>query len=614
VTETAESTVAAPPAAGKRTIARLWQDAVAGGRTGPAYLVESESGWSEISWAQADERVRAYANGLLARGVSKGDTFALLARNSVEWALLDFAFARIGAVGIPVYASSSPRDIGFLLSHSDAVGIVCEDAEQLAKVEAVEEELPALRHVLTYHDLDGLAAHGKDFAQANPAALDNATAALGEDDLYTIIYTSGTTGPPKGCMLRHRNYYEMAGCVDRLPEYYRPDDLMLLYLPLAHNYGRLMLLLGAKVGFTIAFLGDPLRVGEALPAVRPTLLPSVPRVYEKIYATVQSHLSQATGAKKRLVEWGLGVGREASEREARGDSIPFGLGAKRRVADRLVFSKIRAPLGGRLRMAGSGGAPLSRDIAEFFDSVGLRIAEGYGLTECTTACATNLPDHYRFGSVGPALPGFELRVAPDGEIEVRSETVFEGYFKDPEATAEVLDEDGWLKTGDIGEIDDDGFLHITDRKKDILVTAGGKNVAPQNLENELKTSTYVSQALAVGDRRPYVAALVTLDAAEIGRWAAEQGLDGDIASLASDERVRGLVQEAVDGVNQHRSRYEQIKRFAILPRDFTMADEEITPTLKLRRRIVQEHFAETIDALYAEGSEPPRAEDDSLTP
>jgi long-chain acyl-CoA synthetase len=614
VTETAESTVAAPPAAGKRTIARLWQDAVAGGRTGPAYLVESESGWSEISWAEADERVRAYANGLLARGVSKGDTFALLARNSVEWALLDFAFARIGAVGIPVYASSSPRDIGFLLSHSDAVGIVCEDAEQLAKVEAVEEELPALRHVLTYHDLDGLAAHGKDFAQANPAALDNATAALGEDDLYTIIYTSGTTGPPKGCMLRHRNYYEMAGCVDRLPEYYRPDDLMLLYLPLAHNYGRLMLLLGAKVGFTIAFLGDPLRVGEALPAVRPTLLPSVPRVYEKIYATVQSHLSQATGAKKRLVEWGLGVGREASEREARGDSIPFGLGAKRRVADRLVFSKIRAPLGGRLRMAGSGGAPLSRDIAEFFDSVGLRIAEGYGLTECTTACATNLPDHYRFGSVGPALPGFELRVAPDGEIEVRSETVFEGYFKDPEATAEVLDEDGWLKTGDIGEIDDDGFLHITDRKKDILVTAGGKNVAPQNLENELKTSTYVSQALAVGDRRPYVAALVTLDAAEIGRWAAEQGLDGDIASLASDERVRGLVQEAVDGVNQHRSRYEQIKRFAILPRDFTMADEEITPTLKLRRRIVQEHFAETIDALYAGGSEPPRAEDDSLTP
>ena len=614
MTETAESTIAAPPAAGKRTIARLWQDAVAGGRTGPAYLVESESGWSEISWAEADERVRAYANGLLARGVSKGDTFALLARNSVEWALLDFAFARIGAVGIPVYASSSPRDIGFLLSHSDAVGIVCEDAEQLAKVEAVEEELPALRHVLTYHDLDGLAAHGKDFAQANPAALDNATAALGEDDLYTIIYTSGTTGPPKGCMLRHRNYYEMAGCVDRLPEYYRPDDLMLLYLPLAHNYGRLMLLLGAKVGFTIAFLGDPLRVGEALPAVRPTLLPSVPRVYEKIYATVQSHLSQATGAKKRLVEWGLGVGRQASEREARGDSIPFGLGAKRRVADRLVFSKIRAPLGGRLRMAGSGGAPLSRDIAEFFDSVGLRIAEGYGLTECTTACATNLPDHYRFGSVGPALPGFELRVAPDGEIEVRSETVFEGYFKDPEATAEVLDEDGWLKTGDIGEIDDDGFLHITDRKKDILVTAGGKNVAPQNLENELKTSTYVSQALAVGDRRPYVAALVTLDAAEIGRWAAEQGLDGDIASLASDERVRGLVQEAVDGVNQHRSRYEQIKRFAILPRDFTMADEEITPTLKLRRRIVQEHFAKTIDALYAGGSEPPRAEDDSLTP
>ena len=272
---------------------------------------------------------RAYANGFLARGVRKGDNVALLARNTLNWALLDFALAQIGAVGIPVYASSSSRDVGYLLAHSEAVAIVCEDADQLAKVEAVSDELPALQHVITYHDLDGLAAHGRDHAASHPTALDDATAAVTEDDLFTIIYTSGTTGPPKGCMLSNRNYYEMASVVDRMPGYYRADDLMLLYLPLAHNYGRLMLLLGAKVGFTIAFLSDPLRVGEALPQVRPTLLPSVPRVYEKVYSSVQSRFDATTGARRRLIDWALGVGREVSSLEAEGAPVPTGLRAKR---------------------------------------------------------------------------------------------------------------------------------------------------------------------------------------------------------------------------------------------------------------------------------------------
>jgi long-chain acyl-CoA synthetase len=602
VTETVEATIEAQPGPQRRTVARLWLDAVGAARTGPAYLVESEGGWSEVSWQQADERVRAYANGLLARGVRKGDNFALLARNSLDWALLDFALARIGAVGIPVYASSAPRDVGYLLVHSEAVGVVCEDAEQLAKVEAVTEELPALQHVLTYHDLDGLAAHGRDFAASAPGALDNATAAISEDDLFTIIYTSGTTGPPKGCMLSNRNYYEMATVVDRMEEtYYRDDDVMLLYLPLAHNYGRLMLLLGAHVGFTIAFLPDPLRVAEALPRVRPTLLPSVPRVYEKVHSAVLARFDAATGVKRRLIDWALPIGREVSRLESEGRAIPAGLRAKHRLADRLVFSKVREPFGGRLRMPGSGGAPLAKEIIEFFDAVGLRIAEGYGLTECTTACSTNRSDVYRFGSVGQPLPGFEVRIADDGEIEVRSETVFQGYFKDPEATAAVLGSDGWLKTGDIGTLDEDGFLHITDRKKDILVTAGGKNVAPQNLENDLKTSKYVSQALVVGDRLPYVAALITLDPVEIERWAAENGVEGGAAMFAGNPRVRELLQGVVDDVNRDRSRFEQVKRFTILPRDFTMEAGEVTPTLKLRRRAVQEHFANEIDALYASG-------------
>jgi long-chain acyl-CoA synthetase len=610
VTETASASQKASAPAGRRTVARLWRDAVAGARSGPAYLVESDEGWSEVSWTDADELVRAYANGFLARGVHKGDNVALLARNSLDWALVDFALAQIGAVGVPVYASSSPRDVGYLLAHSEAVAIICDDAAQLAKVEDVSGDLTSLQHVLTFHDLEGLAAHGRDFALANPTALDDASNAVAEDDLFTIIYTSGTTGPPKGCMLSHRNYYAMASVVDRMEAtYYHPDDVMLLYLPLAHNYGRLMLLLGAYVGFTIAFLADPLRVAEALPEVRPTLLPSVPRVYEKVHSAVLARFDAATGAKRRLIDWAIPIGREVSRLESTGETVPAGLRAKHRIADRLVFSKVREPFGGRLRMPGSGGAPLAKEIIEFFDAIGLRITEGYGLTECTTACSTNRPDEYRFGSVGRPLPGFEVRIADDGEIEVRSETVFQGYYKEPEATAAVLGPDGWLRTGDIGTLDEDGFLHITDRKKDILVTAGGKNVAPQNIESDLKTSTYVSQALVVGDARPYVSALITLDPVEIGRWAAGEGIEADVPKLAHDERVRELLQGVVDDVNRERSRFEQVKRFAILPRDFTMESGEITPTLKVRRRAVQEHFAAEIDALYADPHDPARSED-----
>ncbi len=601
MTETASAAPETRPASERRTIARLWRDAVAAGRARPAYLAEDssgEGGWREVSWPEADELVRAYANGLLARGVRKGEAFAILAQNDVEWALMDFALAQVGAVGIPVYANSAPRDVGYLLEHSEAVGIVCEDADQLAKVEAVETSLPNLKHILTFHDLPGLAAHGRDFAEASPTALEEATAAIGEEDLYTIIYTSGTTGPPKGCMLSHRNYYAMVGVVDSMEDHYRDDDLMLLYLPLAHNFGRLMLLTGAYVGFPIAFLPDPLRVGDAMLEVRPTVLPSVPRVYEKVYSAVQARFAEATGTKRSLIDWALPIGREVSRLEGEGKPVPFGLATRHKVADRLVFSKVRERLGGRLRVAISGGAPLAREIAEFFDAIGLRILEGYGLTECTTAASTNRPTGYRFGTVGRALPGFEVKIADDGEILVRSETVFQGYFKDPEATAAVVSEDGWLKTGDVGEIDADGFITITDRKKDILVTAGGKNVAPQNIENDLKTSKYVSQALVVGDRRPYVAALITLDEVEVGRWAAEQGIDGDLGALVRDERVRELLQGVVDDVNRDRSRFEQVKRFVLLPRDFSMEHGEITPTLKLRRRAVIEHFEDELEALY----------------
>jgi long-chain acyl-CoA synthetase len=581
----------------ERTIPRLWREAAAR-NSGTAYLVEGAEGWREVSWNEAAERVDLLANGLLARGVQKGDAFGLLARNTLEWALLDFALAHVGAVGAAIYANSSPRDAQYVLEHSEAVGVVCEDDAQRHKVETGGATLPSLRHVLTFADLPALEDEGRAYREAHPEALDEAVAAIDEEDLFTFIYTSGTTGPPKGCMIRHRNYYAMVTSGDELPQRPHPGDVMLLYLPLAHNFGRLMHLSGPYRGYTIAFLADPLEVARAIPEVRPTILPSVPRVYEKVHTAVTASFAEATGVKRRLIDWALDVGRRESALRREHRPVPRVLALQRRLADRLVFSKVKERLGGRLRLPISGGAPLAPEIAELFDALGVSIIEGYGLTECTTAATTNRSDNYRFGTVGQALPGFELRLDDDGELLVRSETVFAGYFKDPEATAEVLDGDGWLRTGDIATIDDDGFVTITDRKKDLIVTAGGKNIAPQNLENDLKTSRFVSQALVVGDRRPYPAALITLDPVEIGKWASEQGLDGDLSSLSRDPRVVELVSSVVEDVNRDRSRYEQLKRFAILERDFEMERGEVTPTLKLRRGVVLDHFSNEVEGLY----------------
>ncbi len=583
----------------KRTIARLWRDAVAKKLTTPAYLVQEGDDWQPLSWAEAAERVDAYANGLLARGIRRGDAFAILATTRVEWALFDFALGQVGAIGAAIYANSSAKDVGYILEHSDAVGILCEDEEQLAKVETVRGRLPRLQHVLGFAGLDELAEEGRAFAAANPDALREAADAVEEDDLFTYIYTSGTTGPPKGCMISNRNYYAMVAVVDDLENFTGPNDTMLLYLPLAHNFGRLMHLSGPYVGYTIAFLPDPLQAAAALVTVRPTVFPSVPRVYEKIHTAVLAKFDETTGAKRKLIDWALPVGRRVSALRRAGEPVPRSLALQYRLADRLVFAKVKERLGGRLVTAISGGAPLGIEVAEFFHGLDILLIEGYGLTECTTAATTSTHSAFRFGTVGRALPGFELRVADDGELLVRSETVFQGYYKDPEATAEVLTPDGWLLTGDIAEIDSDGYVTITDRKKDIIVTAGGKNVSPQNLENDLKGSKYISQALVVGDRKPYVAALITLDAEEIGKWATAEGLEGGVPELSQEPRVHELVQGVVDAVNADRSRHEQVRRFSILPRDFTMADDELTPTLKLKRRVCKEHFAAELEELYA---------------
>jgi long-chain acyl-CoA synthetase len=385
-------------------------------------------------------------------------------------------------------------------------------------------------------------------------------------------------------MITHRNYYDMVGAVDDVPGFIGPDDVILLYLPLAHNFGRCLHLLSAYLGCTIAFCPDPVRVAEVASVVKPTVLPSVPRVFEKVHTAVQASFDEATGMKRRLIDWALRVGREASELRQRQEPLPARLAWQHRLADKLVYAKVKARLGGRLRLPISGGAPLAKEVAEFFHAIDILIIEGYGQTECTTASNVNMPTGFRFGTVGPAIPGIEVRTAEDGEVLVRGSNVFAGYYKDDAATRQVLDGDGWLHTGDIGHIDD-GFLTITDRKKDIIITAGGKNVAPQNIENAIKASKYVSQALVVGDRRPYVTALITLDEAET-------------AKLEDDAEVQALIEQVIEDVNRDKASFEQVKRFVILARDFSPEMDEVTPTLKLKRKVCVEHFADQIDALY----------------
>ena len=538
----------------------------------PAYLEEREEGWREVSWREAGQRVDALARALLARGVAPGDRVAVLSRTRLEWMLLDWAIMSIGAVVVGLYPTNTASECAYILGHSEAVLVFVEDEAQRAKLESVQGELPALGEIVGFETLPEFELSGAD-GEPEPN---------GEDDLATLIYTSGTTGPPKGCMLTHKNLVTAAVRVKS--QMRGTEDTVLLFLPMAHSFARICHHAAVFHGSTLALCADATRAPEAIAAVRPTILPAVPRVYEKIHTNVLGQIECAGGVKRTLGLWALGVGSRASRLRRSGRPLPPLLRLQERLADRLVFAKVRARLGGRLRLGISGAAPLGVDVLEFFHSLNMLVIEGYGLTETSSSLSVNDPDDYRFGTVGRAVDGCEIRLDADGEILVRSETIFSGYFKEPEATAAAFTEDGWFRTGDVGELDEDGWLKITDRKKDLIITAGGKNIAPQNLENALKASRFVSQALVVGDRRPYVTALITLDPFEVE---------------ASGRDPEQLVQELVDDVNRDRVRVEQIKRFAILPRDFTQADGELTPTLKLRRKVVHEHFADEIEQLYA---------------
>jgi long-chain acyl-CoA synthetase len=578
------ASAASPPVASPLnalTAPALWRHVLDQAPATPAYLDEQADGWHEVSWQDAARRVDALANGLLAHGVRRGDAVAVIARTRLEWVLLDWATMMIGAVVVGIYPTNTAKECAYILAHSESVLAFAEDNAQSEKLASVHAETPELRELISFDELAAFEAEGRAYANDHPDAVAAAAREVKEDDLGTLIYTSGTTGPPKACMLTHKNLVCAALRVRTSLE--DGSDIVLLFLPLAHTFGRLAHQAAAYYRSTVAFVADPTRVAEALGAVRPTILPAVPRIYEKIHAGVLEQIDREGGAKRAIGLWALGVGGRASRLRRTGRPVPSLLGLEERLADRLVFAKVRKRLGNRLRIGVSGAAPLGIDVLEFFHSLGMLVIEGYGLTETASSLSVNDPDAFKFGTVGRAIEGTEVKLDEDGEILVRSATVFAGYYKDPEATRAAFTADGWFRTGDVGEIDADGYLKITDRKKDLIITAGGKNIAPQNLENALKASRFVSQALIVGDRRPYITALITLDHGEVEAT----GLD-----------PQQLVQEIVDGVNKDRVRVEQIKRFAILPRDFTQEHGEVTPTLKLRRKVVHEHFASEIEHLY----------------
>jgi long-chain acyl-CoA synthetase len=579
--------------AAKRTIVDLWQSA-GGDADAAAFLVKTEGEWREVSWRSAREQVDELAAGFLALGLTRGERVAIVSKTRLEWTLCDYALASVGAIVVPIYQTSSPEECAYIVADSGARALVCDDGKQLSGIREAGTDLPALEHGIVIDgehegalELENIRERGRALLGERPDAVAEARDAVDESDVLTFIYTSGTTGHPKGCVLTHRNWRAMADSVSQVEGFLRPGDVLLLFLPLAHNFARLCQFAGGALGVTIAFCPDIVQVARALTDVRPTVLPSVPRLYEMIYANIRGKLDEATGARRKLVDWSLSVGAKAAARQQRGAGLPPVLKAQLGLADRLVFSKIKERLGGRVRIAISGGAPLSKEIIEFFASVGVLILEGYGLTETTSGCTFNRPTRYRFGTVGPALPDIEVSIADDGEILVRGPTIFQGYHGNEAETREVMGEDGWLLTGDIGSMDADGFVTITDRKKDLIITSGGKNVSPQNLENGLKASGIVSQALVVGDNRPYIVALISPDRTKL--------------SGSADEDIRAPLQGAVDEVNSHLGPAEQIRRFAILPRDFSAEEGEVTPTLKLRRRVCEEHFADEIEHLYGAG-------------
>ncbi len=590
------------------TLSSMFLNRIAQGGDAVRYLVPGEGGYTPMTFRQAGDAAKEICLGMMAAGLSKGDRVAILSGTRVEWCLTDIAAILGGFIPVPIYPSNLPDQVEYILGHSGAGVVFVEDEPQYNKVMSCVSRLPKLSSVVMMtgsadgrekaETLDALRERGREYGKANPGAVEKRAGEIRPEDDLTIIYTSGTIGPPKGVLTRHSNYaFNVTSTLEAVS--FPPGSMFLMFLPLAHSLGRIEHFVTWDAMTTTAFARGLQTVAEDLAVARPEYMVSVPRLYEKFYARVLAKVEEDGGLKKAIFLWAMGVGREVSRHKQRGEKIPGFLAWKNGIADRLVFGKIRARMGGRLRFFVSGGAPLAQEIAEFLHALGVLIIEGYGLTETSTIVSCNRPENYKFGTVGHPLPGTEVRIAPDGEILARGRHIFKEYFKDPEATREAIDPEGWMHTGDIGVLDGDGFLRITDRKKDIIVTSGGKNIAPQNVENLLKNDPFISQAFVYGDRRKYLTALITLSPDEIMAWASKKGIaERDIKALSENPEVRKLIQERIDEVNRGLASFEQVKKFVLLGTDFSQETGELTPTLKVRRKVVVGKYGGLLDALY----------------
>jgi long-chain acyl-CoA synthetase len=595
-----EAGTVAPAAAstGSKTIADLMPLAAERHGAREAQRFKRDGGWHSVSYDELGRAVSEIARGLIDLGIQQGERVSLLCETRPEWTSADFAISSAGAVVVPIYPTNSPSECEWVAGNSESVAVICEDAAQLAKITEVRGNLPALRDVVVIDpsgdtgdaiSLDELRARGRGREEAELAARREAVA---PDDTYTIIYTSGTTGPPKGCVLSHRNYRQVVNMCEDI-SVLEEADVVYLFLPLAHAYALLIQLLAIDLGGSIAYFGgDPKLIVPELMEVHADYLPSVPRIFEKIYTLVTS--SGDPGQIKGAVQIGLKV----RGLEAAGQPVPDELRAHYEQADEALFKNVRNAFGGRLKQANTGAAPIAREILEFFYACGVPVMEGYGMTETATVATTQTVDDHKLGTVGKPLPGCEVRIAEDGEVLIKGPNIFGGYYKNDDASFGTI-VDGWLHTGDLGSLDEDGFLSITGRKKDIIITAGGKNLTPANIENDLKQSRWVSQAVMYGDRRPYPVALITLDPEEIVHFAKEHGLSEDPAELADDPKVHELIQGVLDEANKKYAQVEQVKKFVILDHDLSQETGELTPTLKVKRNVVNEKYADLFERLYS---------------
>lgn len=573
-------------------------------------LVKKAGAWTPISSDEFCQRIRWISAALGAMGVEPGGRVALLSENRPEWSLVDFACQCYGAVLVPVFPTMVSEQTEYLLRDSGATVAFCSTADQTRKVLDAKKSAPALKHVVAFDDVSGVRSfgdvleEGRKAHEADETAFSRRADQRKPDDLATLIYTSGTTGEPKGAMLTQKNFVSnVTGGLQVLP--LSSNDVALSFLPLSHVFERMLEYCYYTKGVTIAFAESFEKISANLQEVNPTCFAAVPRVYEKVYSKIQDKFSKAPAGKQKLVAKALAVGREVYELRAKRKTPGMFLAAQHFVFDKLVFSKIRAALGSRFRYAVSGGAPLERKLAEFFWSVGIEIYEGYGLTETSPVITVNGPGAWRLGSVGRAIAGVEVRIAEDGEILSRGPHIMKGYWQKPEATKEAIDAEGWFHTGDIGVVDEDGFLKITDRKKEIIVNSNGKNIAPAPIENHLKTHAFVSQVVVIGDKRKFLSCLIVPDFEKLGDWAKGAGLSGKEAKdLVADPKVREIYQGAVDEWNKGgRSHEQQIGRFALLPAELTIEGGELTPKLSVKRRVVDAKYKDVIDGMYAGGGD-----------